>query len=275
MKLKLDDNGNVVLREGIPVWVANDGAEIAYNVPDLVNKISAVNAESAGRRKELDDLNAKFKPFEGLDPEKAKAALETVANLEAGKLIDAGKVEEFKAQVDQGWKVKLEDKDKAHVKEIEKLTEALDSKNAAIRNLVVRGAFEASTFLREKTTLPADMAYAAFGKHFEVKEENGELKAVASLDGQPIFSRSNPGTFASPEEAIEALIEKYPYKERILRDTMPGGSGATKPSFVSAARNPWAKESWNVGEQMKLFSVNPARAKALMQEAGVPIPAGL
>ena len=124
MKLKLDDNGNAVLQEGIPVWVADDGKEIPYNVPDLVGKLSAVNAESAGRRKELDDLNAKFKLFEGLDPEKAKAALETVANLEAGKLIDAGKVEEFKAQVDQGWKVKLEDKDKAHVKEIEKLTEA-------------------------------------------------------------------------------------------------------------------------------------------------------
>lgn len=30
------------------MWVAEDGAEIAYNVPDLVNKISAVNAESAG-----------------------------------------------------------------------------------------------------------------------------------------------------------------------------------------------------------------------------------
>ncbi len=43
MKLKLDENGHVVLKDGFPVWVADDGTEIAYNVPDLVNKISAVN----------------------------------------------------------------------------------------------------------------------------------------------------------------------------------------------------------------------------------------
>lgn len=54
MKLKLDENGHVVLKDGFPVWVADDGTEIAYNVPDLVNKISAVNGESAGRRKEID-----------------------------------------------------------------------------------------------------------------------------------------------------------------------------------------------------------------------------
>ncbi len=108
MKLKLDDNGNAVLQEGIPVWVADDGKEIPYNVPDLVGKLSAVNAESAGRRKELDDLNAKFKLFEGLDPEKAKAALETVANLDAGKLIDAGKVEEVIKQLGDTWKQQLD-----------------------------------------------------------------------------------------------------------------------------------------------------------------------
>ena len=39
MKLKLDENGHVVVKDGFPVWVAEDGAEIAYNVPDLVNKI--------------------------------------------------------------------------------------------------------------------------------------------------------------------------------------------------------------------------------------------
>ncbi|WP_417023829.1 hypothetical protein [Bilophila wadsworthia] len=96
MKLKLDENGHVVVKDGFPVWVAEDGAEIAYNVPDLVNKISAVNAESAGRRKDIDALTSQLKAFDGIDPEKAKAALETVANLDAGKLIDAGKVDDLR-----------------------------------------------------------------------------------------------------------------------------------------------------------------------------------
>ena len=67
MKLKLDENGHVVVKDGFPVWVAEDGAEIAYNVPDLVNKISAVNAESAGRRKYIDALTSQLKAFDSID----------------------------------------------------------------------------------------------------------------------------------------------------------------------------------------------------------------
>ena len=51
MKLKLDENGHVVMKDGFPALVADDGKEIAYNVPDLLNRLSARNAESAGRLK--------------------------------------------------------------------------------------------------------------------------------------------------------------------------------------------------------------------------------
>ena len=113
MKLKLDENGHVVVKDGFPVWVAEDGAEIAYNVPDLVNKISAVNAESAGRRKDIDALTSQLKAFDGIDPEKAKAALETVANLDAGKLIDAGKVDDLKMEIKKSYDGKISDLEKA------------------------------------------------------------------------------------------------------------------------------------------------------------------
>lgn len=231
MQIKKDESGNPIFDGDKPVYVWPDGKEAAVDVDKLFSDLSATRNEAAGRRKDVESLSEKFKAFDGIEPEAARKALETVSLLDAGKLVEAGKMEEFKAQVEQGWKVKLEDKDKAHAKNIEELTQALSGKDAAIRHLVVRSAFDSSSFLREKTTLPPDMAYAAFGKHFEVKEENGEIKAVASIDGQPIFSRANPGTFANPEEAIEALIEKYPYKERILRDTLPGGSGASKSQY--------------------------------------------
>ena len=78
MKLKLDENGHVVVKDGFPVWVAEDGAEIAYNVPDLVNKISAVNAESAGRRKDIDALTSQLKAFDGIDPEKANIFIQSM-----------------------------------------------------------------------------------------------------------------------------------------------------------------------------------------------------
>lgn len=84
--------------------------------------------------------------------------------------------------------------------------------------------------------LPSDVAYASFGRHFEVKEENGELRVVATMNGQPIFSRSDPGTFAAPEEALEAIIDKYPMKDRILK-APDGGSG----SHPNSAYAPGAK----------------------------------
>ena len=112
----------------------------------------------------------------------------------------------------------------------------LAAKEASIRTLLVKGIFDSSAFLKDKTVLPSDVAYASFGKHFEVKEENGELRVVATMNGQPIFSRSDPGTFAAPEEALEAIIDKYPMKDRILK-APDGGSG----SHPNSAYAPGAK----------------------------------
>ena len=236
MKLKLDENGHVVVKDGFPVWVAEDGAEIAYNVPDLVNKISAVNAESAGRRKDIDALTSQLKAFDGIDPEKAKAALETVANLDAGKLIDAGKVDDLKMEIKKSYDGKISDLEKALADSKKDSADRLTAKEASIRTLLVKGIFDSSAFLKDKTVLPSDVAYASFGRHFEVKEENGELRVVATMSGQPIFSRSDPGTFAAPEEALEAIIDKYPMKDRILK-APDGGSG----SHPNSAYAPGAK----------------------------------
>ena len=237
MKLKLDENGHVVVKDGFPVWVAEDGAEIAYNVPDLVNKISAVNAESAGRRKvHRRPDQPSSRQFEGIDPEKAKAALETVANLDAGKLIDAGKVDDLKTEIKKSYDGKISDLEKALADSKKDSADRLAAKEASIRTLLVKGIFDSSAFLKDKTVLPSDVAYASFGRHFEVKEENGELRVVATMNGQPIFSRSDPGTFAAPEEALEAIIDKYPMKDRILK-APDGGSG----SHPNSAYAPGAK----------------------------------
>lgn len=225
MKLKLDETGHVVVKDGFPVWVADDGKELAYDVPKLVGDLSRVNAESAGRRKELDGLNAKLRLFDGLDPEKARSALETVANLDAGKLLDAGKVDALRVEIKKAYDGKVSDLEKALANTQKEAADKLAARDASIRNLLVKGIFDSSAFLKDKTVLPPDVAYASFGRHFEVKEENGELKVLATLNGQPIYSRANPGTFATPEEALEDIIDKYPMKDRILK-TAPGGSGS-------------------------------------------------
>ena len=168
--------------------------------------------------------------------EQAKAALETVANFDAGKLIDAGKVDDLKMEIKKSYDGKISDLEKALADSKKDSADRLAAKEASIRTLLVKGIFDSSAFLKDKTVLPSDVAYASFGRHFEVKEENGELRVVATMNGQPIFSRSDPGTLATPEEALEAIIDKYPMKDRILK-APDGGSG----SHPNAAYAPGAK----------------------------------
>ena len=186
--------------------------------------------------KDIDALTSQLKAFDGIDPEKAKAALETVANLDAGKLIDAGKVDDLKMEIKKSYDGKISDLEKALADSKKDSADRLAAKEASIRTLLVKGIFDSSAFLKDKTVLPSDVAYASFGRHFEVKEENGELRVVATMNGQPIFSRSDPGTFAAPEEALEAIIDKYPMKDRILK-APDGGSG----SHPNSAYAPGAK----------------------------------
>ncbi|MGX2950047.1 hypothetical protein ACWIUA_03935 [Ursidibacter sp. B-7004-1] len=104
MKLKLDENGHVVVQNGCPVYVYDDGKEVAYDVPQAVSKITALNAEAKKHREEKESVEAKLKAFEGIDdPAKAKKALETVKNLDDKKLIDAGEVEKVKAEMAKGY----------------------------------------------------------------------------------------------------------------------------------------------------------------------------
>ena len=225
MKLKLDEKGQVVLENGLPVWVADDGKEIAYDVPRLVNDLSKVNSESAGRRKDIEALNEKLKAFENIDPAKYRELEEKLASIDQGKLIEAGKVEELKASVAKGYEQRLAemqkmvaDKEAAHKSEMEKV-------QGRIRNMAVKSLFDGSNFLRDKTVLTPDIAFSSFGQNFTVEEAGDGYKITASINGQPILSRANPGELATPEEALEAIIEAYPLKDRILK-APGGGSGA-------------------------------------------------
>ena len=91
--------------------------------------------------------------------------------------------------------------------------------------MAVKSLFDGSNFLREKTVLPPDLAFSSFGQNFTVEEAGDGYKISAAINGQPILSRAKPGELATPEEALEAIIEAYPLKDRILK-APGGGSGA-------------------------------------------------
>jgi hypothetical protein len=213
MKLKLDENGNVVVSDGKPVYVNDEGKEIAFDAPGTVATISRLNAEAKSNRERAESAETGLKAFEGItDPSEARKAMETIKNFDAKKLVDAGEVDKVKAEAIKA----VEEKYAPVIAERDALTAALVTEK-------VGGSFDRSKFITDKLAIPSDMVRARFGDSFKV--EGGEVVAYDKT-GNKLFSRSNPGEFAKFDEALELLVENYPYRDQILKGTGATGGGA-------------------------------------------------
>lgn len=223
MKLKMDADGHVVVQDGRPVYVHDDGKETPFDAVQTVATISRLNGEAKGHREAKEAAEAKLKVFEGIsDPAAALKALETVKNLDEGQLVTAGKVEEIKAAAKKAAEDQVAAAAKASGEQIKTLTSDRDKLQADFFAEKVGGAFSRSKFIADKIAVPSDMVQAMFGARFKI--ENGKIIGVG-LDGQPIYSRSKAGEIADFDEAIESMVDAYPHRESILKGT-GGGSGA-------------------------------------------------
>ncbi|MCG7388759.1 DUF6651 domain-containing protein [Pantoea sp. ACRSB] len=214
MKLKLDEYGNVVVADGKPVYVQDDGKEVAFDAPGTVQTISRLNGEAKSHRERAEAAEAAVKSFEGIkDPKEALKALETIKNLDAKKLVDAGEVDKVRAEAIKA----VEEKYAPIVKERDELSGKLIAEK-------VGGSFARSKFIAEKMGIPADMVEARFGSNFKLE---GDSVIAYDKSGNKIFSASNPGEPAGFDEALGILVEHYPYKDQILKGTGASGSGSS------------------------------------------------
>ncbi len=213
MKLKIDEQGHAVLQDGKPVYVHDDGKEVPFDAEQAVGKIASLNAEAKQHREAKEAAEAKLKAFDGLDVDKAKKALETVANLDDKKLIDAGEVEKVKAEMAKAYETKLAE-----------AAAETDKVRGQFHQSLLGGEFARSKFIADKIAVPADMVQAVFAKHFSVSED-GKLQAKDAL-GNPIYSRVNVGSLADFDEALETLVASYPNKDSILKGNQSNGGGA-------------------------------------------------
>jgi hypothetical protein len=229
MKLKLDENGHVVVSDGKPVYVHDDGKEVAFDAPGTVQTISRLNGEAKSHRERAESAETAVKAFEGIkDPKEAMKALETIKNLDAKKLVDAGEVEKVRAEAIKA----VEDKYAPILQERDDLSNKLIAEK-------VGGSFARSKFISEKMGIPADMVEARFGNNFKLE---GDSVIAYDKSGNKIFSASNPGEAAGFDEALGILVEHYPYKDQILKGTgasgggSGGGNGGTGGKTISRAQ---------------------------------------
>ena len=219
MKLKTTEvNGKSYAEldaSGLPLYVHDDGKEVGFDAAQAVGKISSLNAEAKTHREGKVAAETALKGFEGLDLEKAKIALQTVANLDAKKLVDAGDIEKVKAEITDALK-------KSYEPQISKLTQERDSVQAQLHQELIGGGFSRSKFIQEKIAVPADMIQATFGSNFKIEE--GKVVAYG-IDGQKIYSRTKHGEVADFDEALETLVGGYQHKDSILKGNQSSGGG--------------------------------------------------
>lgn len=241
MKLKLDSNGNAVLQDGKPVYVHDDGKEIAFDAPAAMATITARNQEAKANRERAEAAELKVKAFDGIDdPAAAKKALDTVKNLNSKQLVDAGEVEKVKEQAIIALKAQYE---------------PFVTENKALKDQLVNerigGSFSRSKFIADKVAVPTDFVQAKFGNNFKL--EDGKIVAT-DLSGNRIFSRTRPGELADFDEALETLIDQYPAKAQILKGTGNTGTGTTQSQGGTGGKKTFTRaqfEALSLGEQAK------------------------
>lgn len=216
MKLKLvevDGKQYAEVQDGKPVYVEDDGKELAFDAEGTKATISRLNGEAKSHRERAEAAEKGLKAFEGIkDPEAALKALETVTNLDHKKLVDAGEVEKVKEEVG-----------KAYQQQIDEISDKLKAAESNLYQEKIGGAFSRSKFVADKLSIPSDMVQSRFGDAFKI--EDGQVVAYDS-SGNKIFSRERPGEAANFDEAIETLVDQYPYRDNILKSSGANGGGA-------------------------------------------------
>ena len=231
-KLFLDADGKPKLDDkGRPYFIQDGATEpTVLDVNEMIDTNRAKHGTAEAAKKELAEAIAKLNAFEGIVPDEARKALELVKTIDEGKMVEAGKLDELKRKYAEEAAQKVSSLEKALEEAKASGARSVAEKEGMIHSLLVENAFSASAFLREKTVLPPEFAYASMGKNFAVEFHDGKPVVIAK-DGQgnPIFSPANPSAYASPEEAIKILVEQHPQRESLMKNPAPNGGSGSQP----------------------------------------------
>jgi hypothetical protein len=243
-----EDNEHAVLQDGKPVYVLTDGdksEDFVADVPSMYQntlKLKGENKQHRDKRKEAEGQLTTFTTiFDGVDDvaeykTAADKALETVKNLADKELIEAGKVEEVKSDLQKAHDANLAKAQKKFDKQVEDYTGQLGSKDNLIRKLTIGQKFATDPHFNgpePKTNVQPAMAEAYWGHLFTVDEKK------TTADGKPLLIAHHPvtgdeilstrpdtvGEIADFSEAISVVIENSPLKDAII-NSGPAGSGA-------------------------------------------------
>ncbi|OUD18440.1 hypothetical protein BVA22_03135 [Escherichia coli M4] len=182
---------------GLPVYVHDDGKEIGFDAPLATKKITELNGEAKNHRLAKEAAEEKLAKFAAIeDPKKAIEALEMLSKIDQKKLLDAGQVDQVKAEITKNFQQQL-DEEKQRSQMLEK--QLYDS--------MIGGSFAGSKYIADKIAIPADLLQARFGQAFKVEE--GRIVAY-DASGNKIYSRAKPGELEGFNIHSSAGVKRAP-----------------------------------------------------------------
>lgn len=260
MKLKMDDAGHVVVSEGKPVYVDDNGKEVAFDYSATLQTITRLNGEAKSHREAKEAAEGKLKSFEGIeDGEAARKALDLVKNIDEGKLLQAGKVEEIKSAARKAAEEQVAAANKANAEALKTTEGERDKLRTELYGEKIGGSFNRSKLIADKFAIPADMVQARFGQNFKI--EDGKIVAYDPA-GNKVFSHAKPGELAEFDEALDILVSQYPYKDQILKGTGSRGDGKQPSNGSGGGGNTMTMSRFN--------SMSPTEQGNLMAGKNAP-----
>lgn len=249
-----------------------------YELDNVHGLKTALGAERNSKR----DLEDRLKIFDGIDPDQARKAFQDVErlnkDLEKFSKLDPEKEAEKLAEEKlknhrERMRAREEELNNEFGKKENGYKEALARRESQLKKLMVDHAIETALTPLNPLDDARDAIALLAAQAVRIKEVNGEY-VVEVLDekGNPRI-KDGYGTPFGIGDYLAEVREKRPSlfkaenKHGIGFKPTNGGGGAV--GGAGGGKNPWAKDSWNITEQMSLTNTNPALAQRLKSEAGV------
>ena len=196
------------------------------------NRAKELAAELEGAKKRLSD-------FDGVDPAKARKLLADEEEA-ARKAAEArGEYDRLLAQMGERHQAEQAALN-GRLSEAQTTVSALQKE---IAELTVGSAFSGSAFVNGDLTLTATKARVIYGSHFEYKDGKvvGYDKPAGASDRTMLVSST--GEALSFDEALRALVEKDPDRDRLLRGKAKAGAGSATVTKGAKAATELAEKS--------------------------------
>lgn len=238
--VELEDGKKAIVTDdtGNPLVVKSDGTEFGIDAIGLYSKVPELQAEAKKYRKKGNEIKAqlegqvtvlqeKLAVFDGIeDPDSAKQAIETVTNLKDGDLVKAGEVANLKRQMTETFDADKAKLQKTFNKELKQLQESNAALVTSRDQTVLSSNFAKSKLIREKLSIPVDIAETYFGKNFKIEIVDNKPTPIGYVGEDKIYSKANPGSVASFDEALSHILDNYHDKDAIMK-TNPGTTTTT------------------------------------------------